>query len=118
MRSEWGFLIACDMPTPQEAVIRLMWSRTPPHADASVAYFEGRPTAFHAFYRKSCLPSIDRMISEGERTKRGGPKMSSFYNDVDLNIVEEQTLAMLPGYLKSFANYNTQIELQKVMNDV
>lgn len=114
MRTDWGFLIGCDMPTPQEAVIRQMWATTPTDADATVARLDDYPMSLHAFYRKSCLPHIDRVMIDGPRTKRGGAKLTAFYADIRLNVVEEPTLAALPGYRKSFAGFNTQQELARL----
>ncbi len=114
MRAEWGFLIGCDMPTPQEAVIRQLWAATPVDADATVVRLDGYPMSLHAFYRKSCLPHIDRVMIDGPRTKRGGAKLTAFYADIALNVVEESTLAALPGYKKSFAGFNTQEELARL----
>jgi|GEM_PF-6996136 len=113
-RREWGFLIGCDMPFPNEAVIRAMWKRTG-GADAAAARLDGYPMSLHAFYRKSCLPHIDRVIADGPRTKRGGAKITAFYADVALRVVEEAELALLPGYRDSFAGFNTREELARLM---
>ena len=117
MRTDWGFLLGCDMPTQQEAVIRQMWAMTPPESDATVARLDGYPMSLHAFYRKSSLPHIDRVMIDGPRTRRGGAKVTSFYADIRLNVIEESTLATLPGYKKSFAGYNTQEELALIMEE-
>ena len=117
MRTDWGFLLGCDMPTPQEAVIRQMWAATPSDVDATVARLDGYPMSLHAFYRKSCLHHIDRVMIDGPRTGRGGAKITSFYADIRLNVIEEPTLATLPGYKKSFAGYNTQEELARIMEE-
>lgn len=110
MRAQWGFLIGCDMPSPQEAVIRLMWAATR-DSDAVAARLDGYPMSLHAFYRKSCLPRIDRVIADGPHTIRGGPKITSFFADVRLRVIEELSLAALPVYRRSFAGYNTREEL-------
>ena len=115
MESEWGFLFGCDMPTPQEAVIRQIWSQTPPEAQVSAVRLDGYVMALHAFYRKDCTPTIDTAITQGMKEKRGGARIISFYDQIKLHVVDEKSLAILPGYKKSFANFNTPEELRKVI---
>lgn len=115
METEWGFLFGCDMPTPQEAVIRQIWSMTPEKAQVSVVQLDGYLMALHAFYRADCTQNIDAAITRGMREKRGGARIISFYDEIRLNVVEEKNLTMLPGYKKSFANFNTQEELRRMM---
>ena len=115
METEWGFLFGCDMPTPQEAVIRQIWSMTPGKAQVSAVRLDGYLMALHAFYRADCTSNIDAAITRGMQEKRGGARIISFYDEIRLNVVEEKNLTMLPGYKKSFANFNTQVELRKVM---
>lgn len=115
MKTEWGFLFACDMPTPQEAVIRQIWSMTPQEAQVSAVRLDGYLMALHAFYRADCTSNIDTAITQGMQEKRGGARIISFYGTIQLNVVEENSLAILPGYKKSFANFNTQEELRKAI---
>lgn len=116
MRCDWGFLLGCDMPTPQEAVIRRMWAAIE-RADAVAARIDGFPMSLHAFYRRSCLPHIDRVMTDGPRTRRGGAKITSFFANVRLNVIEESALATLPGYRRSFAGFNTRKELALLINE-
>lgn len=112
--SEWGFLYACDMPSPQEAVIRTLWACTPPRCDVSAVRLNGRLSALHAFYRRSCLKTIDGAISDALNSRRGGAKIISFYDKIELNVVGEASFAHLPGWKKSFGNFNTPEELRDI----
>lgn len=114
METAWGFLLGVDMLHAQEAVIRQMWARASDDADVVAYARDGRPQALHAFYRKNCLPHIDAALSEekGEKkSARGGPKIISFYNDVHVRKIFDADLAHIPGYARSFDNFNTRAEL-------
>lgn len=117
MGGEWGFLYACDMPSPQEAAIRTLWACTPPQCDVSAVRLDGRLSALHAFYRKSCLKAIDCAISEAQGSRRGGAKIISFYDNIELNVVGEASFAHLPGWRKSFNNFNTPEELREIYSE-
>lgn len=112
--SEWSFLYACDMPSPQEAAIRTLWACTPPGCDVSAVRLDGHLSAMHAFYRKSCRKAIDNAISEALNSSRGGAKIVAFYDKIELNVVEETAFAHLPGWRKSFSNFNTQEEFRGI----
>lgn len=117
MACDAGFLYACDMPSPQEAVIRRLWSGTKASSDVSVVRLDGHILALHAFYRKKCLPFIEGSLEQSAGQKQGGPRIVSFYDKIKLQITEESEFAHLPGYRKSFENYNTQKELQSLFGD-
>lgn len=106
MGGRWGFLFACDMPDPNETVIRHLWARTPASAQVSCARLDGYLMPIHAFYRSDCARFADEALARGER------KLTSFYDDVSLNVVEEEFFSVLPGYRRSFAGYNTPAELR------
>ena len=113
IKSEWGFLFACDMPTPQEAVIRQMWALTPQTAQASVVRLDGHLMALHAFYKKDCLAPVDLAIARSLANPKGGGRIVSFYDEIRLNVIEQQQLAMLPMFKKSFKDYNTPKEFEQ-----
>lgn len=112
MRSEWGFLFACDMPSPNEEVIRRMWTMTEGiESDVSAARVDGHVDAVHAFYKITCLPHIQRAILKADGVMPFNLKIKAFYDEVKVNIIEERLLAVVPGYRSSFKGFNTQNEL-------
>ena len=136
MSNKWGFLIGCDMPSPQEVVIRYMWSRTAnlnEEYKVSVARFDDNLMPLHAFYHKDCSYYINSLIeqiesdynvmnNEGRQQalKRIGKlkrelKLKSFYCYTKINIIEEIELSTIPGWKKSFVGYNTDKELESIM---
>ncbi len=121
MACEWGFLLGCDMPFLQEAVVRMLWKHTPAAAQVSAFRLDGYLMPLHAFYRRDCVSAIDGAIARAERRRsplRGDLKLKAFYSDVTVHEVPEQTLAILPGYRKSFSGVNTPEELQGVSDEV
>jgi molybdopterin-guanine dinucleotide biosynthesis protein A len=120
MRTSWAFVIGCDMPDVNEAVVRLLWKGgmtlekecLPSAADVSalsgeavVARLDGYLEPLHAFYSRSALSAVEEALSRGER------KITACYKNLFLRVVEESALAFLPGYRNSFRNVNTLSEL-------
>ena len=114
MATEWGFLLGVDMLTVREAVIRQMWAQTPLSADVCAFFEDKRPNALHAFYRRTCVPHIDAQMASGERTRRGGAKIISFFGSVHVHRVTPADLSHLPGYARSFENFNSPEDLSRL----
>jgi molybdopterin-guanine dinucleotide biosynthesis protein A len=138
MNNAWGFLLGCDMPSPQEAVVRYMWRRTvdlSEEYEVSAANLNGYLMPLHAFYHKNCSyyinSFIERFGSECNVTANDGGlmgstkrnscntfneklKLKSFYCCTKVNIIEENELAVIPGWRKSFTSFNTDKELKSV----
>lgn len=111
MRHDWGFLMGCDMPGIDGAVVRALWQEARTGTDVVAMRLGSHPMSLHAFYRKSCSPHVERAVALGPRTSRGGAKIISFYCDVAVRVIEEEALAHIPDYLDSFADCNTRTEL-------
>lgn len=135
MRNKWGFLIGCDMPKPQEAIIRYMWNRTVNLSEeykVSAARLDDNIMPLHAFYHKECLPHIESSIEQAEsecdadadgnelpRFKgvygfNSKMKLKSFYYRTSICVIEENELSVIPGWKSSFAGYNTDKELKSM----
>jgi len=133
MSTEWGFLMGCDMPNPQEPVINYMWSRTVSLSEdykVSAARFDNHIMPLHAFYHKDCSYHINSLIesecnvTETESKLQGSDKncnfnrklsLKSFYCCTKVNIIEENELSIIPGWRKSFAGFNTEKELKSML---
>ena len=131
MSNKWGFLIGCDMPNPLEDVILYMWSRTVDLCEeykVSAASYDGHLMPLHAFYHKDCSHYINSLINQvdSERIKlkdsrnRGSfnreLKLKSFYSGAKVNVIEENELAMIPEWRRSFAGFNTDEELNSILD--
>jgi len=110
IRTEWAFVIGCDMPLVQEAVVRVLWNARTPKSQAVCARLGGFLEPLHAFYSASCLPLVREVLAKGER------RIKSFFGEVVLTIVEEEAFRSLPGYRRSFSGVNTPEELLRLLN--
>jgi len=108
MKEEWGFLLGCDMPVPQEKVIRAMYNFCSCYTDAVAAEIGGYIEPLHAFYRRSCKMPVDAALAREDR------KIKQFYDDIRLTIVKEDILREYKNYSDSFFNLNTPHDLAKI----
>ena len=137
MVNKWGFLLGCDMPTPQEAVIRYMWSRTSGKSEEykiTAARLDGHLMPLHAFYHRDCASCVHSSIEQAEcerdaaedeselsrKKQRSGCNsklnLKSFYDRTKVNIINENELSTIPGWRRSFAGYNTGKELESLFS--
>lgn len=114
MHNSWGFLLGCDMPSVQEAVVRQMWALTPNACQVSVMRLDNYLMPLHAFYHQSCLCCVDDILHKSEPMKKGEGNLKSFYRQINLNVIEEARIALLPGYRRSFMGCNTPEELREI----
>jgi molybdopterin-guanine dinucleotide biosynthesis protein A len=135
MNSKWGFLIGCDMPSPQEVVIHHMWNKTVELSEeykVSVARFDGYIMPLHAFYHKDCSRYINSSIENAEsecavedesklhdsRNRHSFSRslnLKSFYCCTKINVIEETELSIYAGWRRSFAGFNTDNELKSIL---
>ena len=108
MKEEWGFLLGCDMPTPDPEVIIGMSCFCSINNDAVVAERLGFLEPLHAFYRRSCIRPVSDAISRGER------KIKHFYRDIRLTVINENKLKELGDDGSSFFNLNTPHDIEKM----
>ena len=107
----WIFALGCDMPDVNEAVVRLLWHKRTSSGemggekDAVLARMGGYLEPLHAFYRKACLGRLQKVLCRGKR------KISACFSEIDMVVVEEEELAVIPGYRTSFRNLNTPSHL-------
>ena len=65
----WCFLVGCDMPFLQEAVIFWMAEQLE-GCDILVPEIDGALQPLHAFYRRECLPKCEGLLEEGTTSLR------------------------------------------------
>lgn len=108
MKEEWGFLLGCDMPTPDPEVIIGMSCFCSINNDAVVAERLGFLEPLHAFYRRSCIGPVSDAISRGDR------KIKHFYRDIRLTVINGNKLKELGDDGSSFFNLNTPHDIEKM----
>lgn len=100
------FVVACDMPFLNEALIRHM-VELPVSYDALVPRLNGETEPIHAIYRKTCIPAIERVL------QAGGRRIVDFFDEVKVQYLpREEILALDPEGL-SFFNINTPEDLDR-----
>lgn len=110
LRTEWAFVVGCDMPWVQEAVVRSLWRAKEIDSNVICARLNGYLEPLHAFYSVHCLPEVRKALAEDRR------RLKSFYDDVKVTVVEEEYFRALPGYRRSFRGINTPEDLQQFVN--
>lgn len=101
------FVVACDMPFLDPAVIARFTSRRT-DADIVMAKLASRIHPMHALYSKRCVPVVERMI-QGRQLK-----IQEMVSDRSLHVryVTEDDLRTIDPSGRSFQNVNTPADLE------
>lgn len=101
------FVVACDMPFLDPAVIAQFTSRRT-DADIVMAKLASRIHPMHALYSKRCLPVVERMIQARQL------KIQEMASDRSLHVryVTEGDLRAIDPSGRSFQNVNTHADLE------
>lgn len=103
----WIFVVACDMPFLNEAVIAQFTSRRAT-ADIVMAKLGARLHPMHALFGKQCLPVLEQMIRARQL------KIQDLVSHVFLRVqyVTEVDLLTIDPSGRSFQNVNTPADLE------
>ncbi|HVP66637.1 MAG TPA: molybdenum cofactor guanylyltransferase [Anaeromyxobacteraceae bacterium] len=106
----WVFVAACDMPFLDAQAIRFLWER---RAALAVAVewergFEG----LHAFWSRLCLPTVERMLQEGD------PSLRAIAQAVGARVLTADEWRAVDPAGRSFENANTPADLARLGLDV
>jgi len=101
------FVIACDMPFLDPAVIAQFTSRRAT-ADIVMAKLRGQLHPMHALYGKQCLPVVEQMIRAHQL------KIQEIVSNASLRVryVTEADLLTIDPSGRSFQNVNTPADLE------
>ena len=105
-KSDWGLVVACDMPFLNRQLLEYMLSRREDF-DAVVPLPGAYPEPTHALYSKACLPHIEA------RLRANDLKISRFYHEVRVNYLTEEAITRYDPELRSFFNINSPDDLAK-----
>ena len=105
-RAERCFVVACDMPFLNPALIRRMIGRCEGF-DVVVPSVQGDLQPLHAIYSKRCIGPILERIAQGEL------RIFDFYPNVLTLRLEERVCKEVDPENRSFANINTEEELTR-----
>jgi len=101
-----GFIVACDMPFLNPALIRYMISRKHDF-NAVVPRMGWKIESLHALYDRACLPAVRKNI------KKGIYQPIQFHAQVRTLYIDEQELKKYDPALRSFYNINRPQELME-----
>ena len=101
------FVVACDMPFLNQAVIAQFMSRRAT-ADIVIAKLDGRLHPMHALYSACCLPALEQMIRARQL------KIQEIVSQSSLRVryVTETDLLTIDPSGHSFYNVNTMADLE------
>ncbi|MBI5642907.1 MAG: molybdenum cofactor guanylyltransferase [Deltaproteobacteria bacterium] len=105
-RSDYVFVVACDMPFLSVPVIKKM-IKALDNSDAIVPFIGGRRHPLHAVYSKRCMKTIAAMIEDGNL------RINSLLEKIRTKDLSEEVFKGLPVSL-SVENVNTKEELTKI----
>jgi molybdopterin-guanine dinucleotide biosynthesis protein A len=101
------FVVACDMPFLDQAVIAQFTSRRAT-ADIVMAKLGGRLHPMHALYGKRCLPVVEQMI----RARQLKIQELVSHASIRVQYVTEADLLTIDPSGRSFQNVNTPADLE------
>lgn len=104
-RTPWVFVAACDMPFPDRRIIEAILSRRSGQ-DLVVPRTDDGLEPLFACYRKTCLPSMQRMLEAGQY------RIYDFYDELRARYLEQDELPR--GWRRSLLNVNTPEELRSI----
>ena len=104
------FVVACDMPFLNDALIRLLVSRAD-GADVVLPRSDSGAEPLHALYARSCLPAVTASLERGER------RIISFFPEVHVREVPPEEIAAIDPGFASFRNINTPEEYYQLRGD-
>lgn len=102
------FAVACDMPTLDPAVLRLLLETCAPALDAVVLMLASGPEPLCAVYRHTAEPKLRRYLDEGGRSARGALRI------LNTRYMDESALRQVDPTARSLTNINTPEDLRRL----
>lgn len=105
--SELNFVATVDSPHLSPALLERLTSGAP-GLDVHIPLWRGFPEPLFGVYRKTCLPAIEKVLSEKQR------RIVSFYRHVSVGYLSEEEVRRLDPEGLSFVNVNTDEEYRGI----
>jgi molybdopterin-guanine dinucleotide biosynthesis protein A len=103
---EYNFVVACDMPFLNPALIMYM-AGLGQNYDIIMPKVSGRVEPLHAIYSKGVLPLIETRLRQDER------KIQGILNEAQVRYVTEPEVVRYDPGIRSFKNLNTPEEYKE-----
>jgi len=107
VKTDWVFVIACDMPLISTGLIQHLAGLRSQH-DAVVPFAFNRPQPLFGFYNKTCLPLMEARMKQGKRS------MIRLLDDLDTYLLSEQQVKVTDPELKSLLSLDTMEDVKEV----
>lgn len=108
----WAFVVACDMPFVEPAVVELL-AKFRSQYQAVVPVVHGHPQPLAAFYAKGCLGAIRAHLAGG-----GKNSLRAVLEQLQVRYVDETELLQADPALRSFFDLDTPQDVAVAMRHV
>lgn len=108
----WAYVVACDMPFVQPAMIELLAGYRPEY-QAVVPVAGGHPQPLAAFYARSCLDTIHAHLAAG-----GKNSLRAVLENLQVRYVDEAELSKADPGLRSFFDLDTPQDVESAQHGV
>ncbi len=105
-RSDYGLVVACDMPFLDLRLLRYMILLSPGQ-DVVIPRVGGLTEPLHAIYSKECLQPMERLLSARRL------RIVGFFPEVRVRYIKEHEVKLFDPQCLSFFNVNTPADLEK-----
>jgi len=105
------FCVACDMPTLNRNVIRLIQAQAA-HWDVVVPRLPDGLHPLHAIYTKPCAEPIHGLLA------RDSLKIAPLFELVRTHYLAAEAIRQIDPHFRSFANLNTHEDLQRAQTNI
>ncbi|MBI5144303.1 MAG: molybdenum cofactor guanylyltransferase, partial [Candidatus Omnitrophica bacterium] len=106
-KDRYNFVVACDMPFINEALIRHIID-TKDNYDIIIAKKDKKFHPLFGIYSKNCIPVIEEML------KQDRPKVSNIFPHMKTHFILKQEIERFDEKLLSLVNINTVEDLERV----
>jgi molybdenum cofactor guanylyltransferase len=108
----WAFVIACDMPFINAAVVKLL-AQQRGECQAVVPVVDGQPQPLAAFYARDCLATAQQILAGG-----GKHSLRALLERLVVRYVDEAQLRGADNQLRSFFDLDTPQDVDKALHGV
>ena len=101
--------LACDMPLASLPLLRYLRGLLTDEWDVVMPRWQGREEPLHAFYRRTCVPAIERLLDRGRR------RFVDFLPEVRVRYVSQEEIERFDPEGRSFWNVNSKADLARLL---
>jgi molybdopterin-guanine dinucleotide biosynthesis protein A len=111
VKTPWAFVVACDMPFVEPALIEWLGKLRSTH-QAVVPVVQGHPQPLAAFYAGSCLAAMRESLAMQDRSLRRALQM------LDVCYVDQAGMLEVDPQLRSFFDLDTSQDFENALRGV